>query len=610
MSRDQKQDRTMLKEFIKEYQRVYQISFDEGFIGELERFFALVSEPKFHPSKELIAKLNHLSTIGHEPPLVAIVGQFSSGKSSFLNALLGSDILPTGVVPVTAKPTFIKYAPNYMLKILHNDGRDEYKNIDELSAFVDQRHALKDVKSLTIYAPNELLKKISFIDTPGLNSRSDADTFETKMILKEAVALIWISLIDNAARKSELDELSAIPAHLKQNAIALLNQKDKLSNEEIERVLAHAHTTYSNHFSGVAAISAKMQRTKEAQSGFDQVFEFLDRIANTKEDFIKSQCQSILISSQNQNLNFIKILDEISDIFDNFQDRTSAKFQELKSSYNAQFEIFFEAIKQNAALIAGEINGALKNEKSAYFKEKSGLLSKNSFERVEYERVSLDRDEILGKLIYNDEKFAKIFKKFRRDLSEFEDKILADLQAIFDELKELTLRYKAKYESIRKSDPLHSDLLFADIRKFSSEVYSLFLSHIETLFLAKFSNLGLFFERVFIKVSANYQNAIRLSVNFIAQKCEKSSQDYESDPLAFSLYYPRLSEINERILNELSYYEFESEFTGNSTFISKFLSSLEAQMSQLMSKNQNYISSLKTKYQSDLNELEAWPLWR
>ena len=599
----------MLKEFIKEHQRVYQISFDDGFIGELERFFALISEPKFHPSKELIDKLNYLSTLGHEPPLVAIVGQFSSGKSSFLNALLGSDILPTGVVPVTAKPTFIKYAPNYMLKILHNDGRDEYKNIDELSAFVDQRHALKDVKNLTIYAPNEILKKISFIDTPGLNSRSDADTYETKMILKEAVALIWISLIDNAARKSELDELNAIPNDLRQNAIALLNQKDKLSDEDIARVLTHANITYSTHFSSVAAISAKLQRENDPNSGFKAVFEFLDRIANTKEDFIKSTCKNILISSQNQNLHFIEILDEISDIFTKFQDRTSLKFNELKDRYNSKFEIFFEAIKQNAALIAGEINGALKNEKSAYYKEKNGLLSKNSFEKVEYERVSLDRDEILGKLIYNDEKFAKIFKKFRRDLSEFEDEILADLQAIFDELKELTLRYKAKYESLRKSDILHSDLLFADIRKFSSEVYSLFISHIETLFLAKFANLGLFFERVFIKVSANYQNAIRLSVNFIAQKCEKSSQDYESDPLAFSLYYPRLSEINERILNELSYYEFESEFTGNSTFITKFINTLEAELATLMDKNQNYINSLKSKYKSDFDELSASLPW-
>ena len=53
----------MLKEFIKEYQRVYQISFDDGFIGELERFFTLISEPKFHPSKELIDKLNYLSIV-------------------------------------------------------------------------------------------------------------------------------------------------------------------------------------------------------------------------------------------------------------------------------------------------------------------------------------------------------------------------------------------------------------------------------------------------------------------------------------------------------------------------------------------------------------------
>ena len=64
----------MLKEFIKEYKRVYQISFDDGFLGEFERFCAFICEPKFHPSKELIERLNYLSLLSQEPPLVAIVG--------------------------------------------------------------------------------------------------------------------------------------------------------------------------------------------------------------------------------------------------------------------------------------------------------------------------------------------------------------------------------------------------------------------------------------------------------------------------------------------------------------------------------------------------------
>jgi predicted GTPase len=39
---------------------------------------------------------------------LALLGQFKRGKSTLLNALLGADILPTGVIPVTAIPTFYK----------------------------------------------------------------------------------------------------------------------------------------------------------------------------------------------------------------------------------------------------------------------------------------------------------------------------------------------------------------------------------------------------------------------------------------------------------------------------------------------------------------------
>src|ERR1035441_1281538 len=42
---------------------------------------------------------------------VAVLGRFKAGKSSFLNHLLGRDLLPVGVVPVTAVVTEIAYGP-------------------------------------------------------------------------------------------------------------------------------------------------------------------------------------------------------------------------------------------------------------------------------------------------------------------------------------------------------------------------------------------------------------------------------------------------------------------------------------------------------------------
>lgn len=593
----------MLKEFIKEYKAKFEISFDSGFLGQWQRFRALLTEPKFHPSRQLLARLNLLNSLNHEPPLIAVVGQFSSGKSSFLNALLGREILPTGVVPVTAKPTFIKYAPNFMLKALYNDGSEEYRDIDELASFVDQRLSLKGVKSLYIYAPNELLKKASFIDTPGLNSRSDADTNETKKILKDATALIWISLIDNAARSTELEELSLVPRSLKLNSICLLNQKDKLSQTEIQNVLNHASITYKDYFSGIFAVSSKLEIKGSKDSGFENVFKFIDKLNDEKQEFIKAKCNELRDSSISQNTKFISILSELETIFDEFC--SNAKFEELKSAYGDKFKLMFEEVKQNSYFIANEINKSLISQKREYFKEKTTVFGKKIYEKVEYERVILNSDEVLSKLIYNDDKMSKIFRKFKKELGEFETVIKSDLEAIFETLKDSVLGFKAKYESLRKSDEFHSDVLFADIRKFSSEVYARFLNEFEKTLFKSYAKLGLFFEKISIKIATNYENAIKLTVFFIEQKCLKASSDYESDPLAFSLYYPKLDEINERVLGSLGYYEFENEFIGNRAFIIKFIDEISSCFACIKEENLKHINDVKDIYLKNIDELKG-----
>ncbi len=66
--------------------------------------------------QELLVRLSRLRTRLDEGLLrVAVLGQFKRGKSTLLNALLGVPLLPTGVTPVTAIPTFIKAGPDQMM---------------------------------------------------------------------------------------------------------------------------------------------------------------------------------------------------------------------------------------------------------------------------------------------------------------------------------------------------------------------------------------------------------------------------------------------------------------------------------------------------------------
>ena len=53
---------------------------------------------------------------------LAVVGQFKRGKSSLMNAIIGRDILPTGVLPLTSAITVLKYGPREKLTIFSRWG--------------------------------------------------------------------------------------------------------------------------------------------------------------------------------------------------------------------------------------------------------------------------------------------------------------------------------------------------------------------------------------------------------------------------------------------------------------------------------------------------------
>src|SRR5438477_13132039 len=63
---------------------------------------------------------------GDDPPLdVAVLGQFKSGKSSLLNAVLGESVFPVGVVPVTAVITRAAAGPERVVRVTRLDGAVE-----------------------------------------------------------------------------------------------------------------------------------------------------------------------------------------------------------------------------------------------------------------------------------------------------------------------------------------------------------------------------------------------------------------------------------------------------------------------------------------------------
>jgi len=73
------------------------------------------------------------------PPIdVAVMGQFKAGKSSFLNSLLGQNVLPVGAIPVTTAITRLQYGNKERVLVRHFDGYTTEVTQAEISEFTSE----------------------------------------------------------------------------------------------------------------------------------------------------------------------------------------------------------------------------------------------------------------------------------------------------------------------------------------------------------------------------------------------------------------------------------------------------------------------------------------
>lgn len=173
---------------------------------------------------------------------IAVLGRFKAGKSSFLNHLLGRDVLPVGVVPVTAIITEIAYGPLEIAEVHYSDGRVERVSPTEIRTYISEAENPENVKRIDRLAVDlpelERFRGLRFVDTPGLESALAHNT-ETSMewLPNAALALVAIS-VDPPLSQRDLDLIQALYASTPSVSV-LLTKTDLLSDRERGEVIAY-----------------------------------------------------------------------------------------------------------------------------------------------------------------------------------------------------------------------------------------------------------------------------------------------------------------------------------------------------------------------------------
>ena len=600
----------MFNEFINAYKARYFKVFTNDFKGELARLVNDLNDPSLHISEQIKESLNLLIDTLNEPPLIAVIGQFSSGKSTFLNALLGQDILPSGLTPVTAKAVRLKFAKMPLLSVKFINGSESLlasSDLAELNKLGEQ------VSGMTLYAPSEILKDINFIDTPGLNSLRDADTKETKNTLKKVSGAIWLSLANNAAKASELESIKEILKANDLKAICLINQKDKLSEEELESLLKHARQTYGELFEDIIAISSKQallgitnnDKGLLEASNFNEALKaikecFLDK--SFKENFIKARAKKIVKLLTNEQVKHLEIYDNARFILDEFSGSLDKRLEAIKEEFKPKIALRYSQMSEVIKLAADEVFKLLKPFSKTKFNASKTLLNKEIYKRENFEVISLDSDEVFSKLIYEDVVFNKFFKRYKKDLKELENAITSAFNELYKNLEDKFLIYKSRYENYASFDDQVLAYETKSINTYAGRTYENFLREYETAKFKAIQKVSLFFEKLDIKLASNYENALKLAVYFIKQKIEKTLESHLQ--MNTPLYIPSAKDVYERMLDAFSLYEFEALMCSNSSFLNKILLDIKSDFNEIYTLKIAMLDDLKARVKEQISKIE------
>ncbi|MCV3527368.1 dynamin family protein [Campylobacter lari] len=586
----------LIDDFLKAYENAYKKSFDDSFEGKILAIKNAFLEPSLHLNDVFLKDLELIIASYKKAINIAIIGQFSSGKSTLLNLILQKECLPTGVVPVTFKPTFLRYAREYFLRVEYEDGSDEIVDIDELAKFSDQRNELKETKSLHLFAPIELLKDITLIDTPGLNA-NDIDTLTTFKELSFMHSAIWLSLIDNAGKKSEEDAIRANAKLLERGGICVLNQKDKLNQDELENVLNYAHLVFDKYFEKIIAISCKEAKYDLQKSNLPLLYEYLEGLdyEKIKKDFIKEKLNDLCELLLNQYIFLQDILEQLELKFNAILH--SFKENALEQKIKILNHNCLDKLKLVGEKISQEILKIIKEKNSNYYKEAKGLFKKNLYEKITYKAPYISSDDAFLAMFYNSETMNKEFKKLKSEIALEFSQIKNDFSSFFANLEEQILLFKAKFSNLQKENNLESDEEFANFRSFASASEELFLKDFKELLFKSKLELDLFLEKLNLKALANYESATKLTLGFFSTKMSVSKEFYELDSTEFSLYYPKASEVYQRVLTELNVHEFEDLLINKPTIMKIFKDYMQS-LENLIQEKKVYIKNLIIEFEN------------
>ncbi len=316
---------------------------------------------------------------------LVILGQFKRGKTTLINSLVGSAILPSAVVPLTSIVTILKFGENIKCTLFMNDNSEKNIHIEELHDYVTESgnpKNIREVKCACIEYPLPLLEKgMQLVDTPGIGSTFLHNTETTYEFLDQLDAAIFLMSADVPISQAEKELLETIKDST-QKIFFVLNKIDNLAPNEITEISTYNKNVLNEMgftvmeiwpISARKALEAKMSKTENMllKSGL------LD-LESALGNFLSSEKGKIVLNTTISKVKRI-ILQRLSQIAIESKTLTATE-EELKNKINT-----FHKLDTNLKRDKEDIAYLIKGETIKLNKKVEEMLS--SFEDKETPRI-------------------------------------------------------------------------------------------------------------------------------------------------------------------------------------------------------------------------------
>ncbi|MFZ5633240.1 MAG: dynamin family protein [Bacillota bacterium] len=338
--------------------------------------------------------------LGQDKFNLVVLGEFKRGKTTFLNALLGAEILPTAVVPLTSIVTTIQYGETLKCKVVFQNGDIKEIPLSEVADYVTEEGNPtneKKVKLVEIEYPSPYLKEgLLLIDTPGVGSIYRNNTDETYNFLPKVDAAIFLLSSDQPLSQTEIEFLKKVKQFSAKtffvlNKIDYLDEKDRPKALDFAERVLEERAGFNNiniiPLSAKMALEGKVKKSPKilAGSNLPEFTRLLERFLLTEKGAtaLAAACSKGL-NAANELLIGIELetkalripLEDLRakiDLFDQMVENLNQEQQDNKYIFKGEMEKVYHELEREITRFQETQNILLEKEVDRIYREKKNL---------------------------------------------------------------------------------------------------------------------------------------------------------------------------------------------------------------------------------------------